>query len=80
MKLKKQGNSYEFEYNGFHYYRMSFSETSIGSWFRVNYHGYVQVVDVNIIMELEEQFTTLELDTPTKVETLSFVEDEEVNE
>lgn len=77
MKLIKQGKSYQIEYNGTHYYRMSFSKTSIGSWFQISNDGYVQVVDVNLIMELEVQFTTLELDNPTKVESISTDEENE---
>ena len=71
MKLTKQGKSYQVEYNGTHYYRMSFSETSIGSWFQIENDRYVQVDDVNHIMGLEQQFTTLDLDNPTKIENIS---------
>lgn len=79
MKLTKQGKSYQVEYNGTPYYRMSFSETSIGSWFQIGNDGYIQVVDVNLIMELEVEFTNLELDNPTKVESISTEEENETN-
>ena len=79
MKLKKQGKSYQVEYNGTHYYRMSFSETSIGSWFQISNDRYVQVDSVNLIMELEQQFTTLELDNPTEVENISTDEENETH-
>lgn len=80
MKLTKQGKSYQIEYNGTHYYRMSFSETSIGSWFQISNDRYIQVDDVNLIMELEHQFNILELDNPTKVENISAEEENETNE
>ena len=66
MKLTKQGKSYQVEYNGTPYYRMSFSETSIGSWFQISNDRYTQVDNVSIIMELEQQFTTLELEPTIK--------------
>ena len=73
MKLTKQGKSYQIEYNGTHYYRMSFSETSIGSWFQISNDRYVQVDDVNLIVELEQQFTTLELEPTLKGQDVFFV-------
>ena len=66
MKLTKQGKSYQVEYNGTHYYRMSFSETSIGSWFQIENDRYVQVDEVDLIFKLEQQFTTLELEPTLK--------------
>ena len=73
MKLTKQGKSYQVEYNGTPYYRMSFSETSIGSWFQISNDKYTQVDNVSIIMELEQQFTTLELEPTIKGQDVFFV-------